>query len=553
MEFSDRGLTYMLAQEGEFAPGFSFSVDTDGGLEKDKVGQEIQERRAKYTLDSSILLKPSALEQELSESDSEEVCADTEKISFEDAPVPPATSFTDMQLSKPLVRALGSLDYSTPTPIQAIAIPVGLTGRDICGAAETGSGKTAAFLIPVIERLLHKTNRVPGCRVLILLPTRELATQCFEVASKLSRFCSNSITCALLIGGEPIQQQRADLMRLRPDLVIGTPGRVIDHLQNTASFDFDRLAVLVLDEADRMLEEGFQDELEEIVRNCPRSRQTLLFSATMTDRVEQLVRLSLNRPVRLFIDMPGMLARTLEQSFVRIRREEDRLAIMFSLIKELESKHSKMIVFLPTKELCHRACILWRLASLPPCAELHGGLDQNARNTNLDSFREGSARALLCTDVAARGLDVPGVSLVVNYSLPPGLTQYTHRVGRTARAGRSGRSLSLVGETDRKLLRQIIKSTPGVRPRQRPQNPELVRWFCKFMEDAQDDLKRILKLEEEERELKLAEAELRRAENMIQSKQMKGKGVKRDWFQKKSEKKRDRPQSAIKSKKSRSK
>jgi ATP-dependent RNA helicase DDX27 len=553
----------MLAQEGEFAAGFSFSPDTEDCLEKNKVDLAIQESRIKYSLDSSILhSKSHVLEQEFLDSETEETCADPEQISFEDAPVPPATSFADMQLSKPLTRVLASLGYSAPTPIQGIAIPVGLTGRDICGAAETGSGKTAAFLIPVIERLLHKTNRVPGCRVLILLPTRELATQCFEVAGKLLRFSSNAIRSALLIGGEPIQQQRADLIRLRPDLIIGTPGRVIDHLHNTATFGLDRLAVLVLDEADRMLEEGFQDELEEIVKNCPRSRQTLLFSATMTDRVEQLARLSLNRPVRLFIDMPGMLARTLEQTFVRIRREEDRLAVMLSLIKELEAKHSKLIVFLPTKELCHRACILWRLASLPSCVELHGGLDQSARNANLDSFRDGAARALLCTDVAARGLDVPGVSLVVNYSLPPGLTQYTHRVGRTARAGRSGRSLSLVGESDRKLLRQIVKSTPGVRPRQRPHNPELVRWFCKFMEDAQDDLKRILRLEEEERELKLAEAELRRAESMLEARKMptttttKVKEMKSGWFQKKSDKKRDRPQStaaAGKSKKSKSK
>lgn len=542
-----------------FAPGFSFTTaGVDDIKSDDKVSMAVREAKTKYSLDDNLLQDMEDKDVAISSDSDDEIDFDesNKTINFEDSPVGPAKSFADMRLSKPIERALDSLGFTLPTPIQSIAIPVGLTGRDICGAAETGSGKTAAFLIPIIERLLHKSSRVSGCRVLILLPTRELALQCHTVATRLLRFV-NKIECAALVGGESLAEQRVALRR-RPDIVIGTPGRIIDHLHNTASFHFDDVDILVLDEADRMLEEGFQDELEEIVKHCKPSRQSLLFSATMTDRVEELARLSLNKPVRLFMDAPGSLTRLLEQHFVRVRKEEDRLAIMLSVIKqELAKKsHHRMIVFLPTKEMCHRVAILWKLASLPECVELHGKLDQATRSHNLTLFREGRASCLLATDVAARGLDIHNVTLIINYSLPPAFPQYCHRVGRTARAGKTGRAISLIGESDRKLMRQIIRNTPpsASRPCQRRLNSSLVVTLKKFLVDSKEDVLHILQLEQEDNELKKAEAELRRAESVLEEKMSKKshtlatksksdnkKGI--SWFQKKSSKRPDIPQS----------
>jgi ATP-dependent RNA helicase DDX27 len=519
----------------------------------------VEEVRARHQFDPSLLRTVSVSDgsdnEQLGDSDSDSSTSNDDgmKLVLEDAPMDPVPTFEAMSLSPPLVTALHHLAFTTPTPIQSIAIPVGLTGRDICGAAETGSGKTAAFLIPCVERLLHRTSRVPGCRVLVLLPTRELALQCHSVLARLTRFCRR-VTSLPLVGGEPLAEQRAALLSVRPDIIIATPGRLIDHLQNTSGFALDGVDVLILDEADRMLEAGFEDELQEIVSQCPRSRQTLLFSATMTDKVESLSRLSLNRPVRLFMDSPGMLAKNLEQHFCKVRVESDRLPALLSLAKEHEDAFKRIIVFIPTKELCHRLCIVWRMAGLPECVELHGGLDQETRNENLDSFRQGKASVLLATDVAARGLDIPQVTLVLNYALPPAFPQYCHRVGRTARAGRSGLALSLVLEPDRKLMRSIIKNTPSgsPRPRQRRPHSPLFRWFQKFLADTAADVEKVLEAEREEWELCKAEQELKRAEAILERQKSSAGGSslkngerKPEWFQKKGAKKADLPQSKV--------
>jgi ATP-dependent RNA helicase DDX27 len=223
-----------------------------------------------------------------------------------------------MNLSRPILKALTSLSFHTPTPIQAATIPVALLGKDIVGNAVTGSGKTAAFIIPMLERLLYreKGKKAAATRCLILVPTRELAVQCFEVGKKLS--AHTDVRFALIAGGLSLKAQESTL-RTRPDVVIATPGRLIDHLRNSMSFNLDALDILVLDEADRMLSEGFTDELTEIVRSCPTSRQTMLFSATMTDSIDELVRMSLDKPVRLFVDPKRTTARGLVQEFVRVR------------------------------------------------------------------------------------------------------------------------------------------------------------------------------------------------------------------------------------------
>ncbi|KAG0468706.1 hypothetical protein HPP92_018034 [Vanilla planifolia] len=210
-----------------------------------------------------------------------------------------ANSFLELNLSRPLLRACEALGYHKPTPIQAACIPLALTGRDICGSALTGSGKTAAFALPVLERLLFRPKRIRAIRVLILTPARELAIQVHSMVEKLSQF--TDIRCCLVVGGLSSKVQEAAL-RSMPDVVVATPGRIIDHLRNSQSVGLEDLAVLILDEADRLLELGFSGEIQELIRLCPKRRQTMLFSATMTEEVDQLVRLSLNKPIRLEAD-----------------------------------------------------------------------------------------------------------------------------------------------------------------------------------------------------------------------------------------------------------
>jgi ATP-dependent RNA helicase DDX27 len=231
-------------------------------------------------------------------------------------------TFADMSLNRPLLRAITSLGFVKPTPIQSRGIPVGLMGRDVCACAATGSGKTAAFSLPILERLLLCDRRIPTTRAIILSPTRELAAQVHAMIEALAKF--TDISQCLVVGGLS-EQAQVTALRRRPDIIVATPGRLIDHVRNSTGIDLSRVEVVVLDEADRLLDEGFEDELNEILRFLPRNRQTMLFSATMTDEVEELVKLSMKEPVRIFVDPNAKTAARLTQEFVRVR--ENRCAI----------------------------------------------------------------------------------------------------------------------------------------------------------------------------------------------------------------------------------
>jgi len=285
-----------------------------------------------------------------------------------------ATTFASMNLSRQLLRSLTALNLTTPTPIQARAIPLALLGRDILGSAVTGSGKTAAFLIPILERLTYRDKGKGGqaCRVLILCPTRELAVQCESVGKALAENGGLDVRFALLVGGLSLSAQ-AHTLRTLPDILIATPGRLIDHLTNTPSFTLSALDVLVIDEADRMLEAGFTDELEEIIKNCPRGRQTMLFSATMTDSVDELVKLSLERPIRVFVDPKRNTAQGLTQEFVRIRSDDTRSPALVALCKR--TVRERCIIFFRSKALAHQMRVVFGLCGLK-AAELHGNLTQ---------------------------------------------------------------------------------------------------------------------------------------------------------------------------------
>ncbi|KIM66183.1 hypothetical protein SCLCIDRAFT_1211412 [Scleroderma citrinum Foug A] len=447
------------------------------------------------------------------------------------------SSFLTMNLSRPLQRALTSLGFVSPTPIQASTIPVALLGKDVVGNAVTGSGKTAAFIIPILERLLYreKGNNATATRCLILVPTRELAVQCFEVGSKLAAY--TDIRFCLAAGGLSLKSQEAAL-RTRPDIVIATPGRLIDHLRNSPSFTLDALDVLVLDEADRMLSEGFADELNEIIKSCPVSRQTMLFSATMTDSVDELVKMSLNKPVRLFVDPKRTTAKGLIQEFVRVRaeKESNRTALLVALCKR--TFRQRVIVFFRSKKLAHQVRVVFSLLDMN-AAELHGDLSQEQRLKALQSFRDGQADFLLATDLASRGLDIKGIETVINYDMPNQFEQYLHRVGRTARAGKSGRSITLVGESDRKMLKSVMKhsaSDDNIRHRVIP--ADVVLKWSKKVDELKGEVVAVLHEEKEEKQLLQADMELKKGQNMLEHEAEIFSRPARTWFQTEKEKAR---------------
>ncbi|QRW05439.1 DEAD/DEAH box helicase [Ceratobasidium sp. AG-Ba] len=436
-----------------------------------------------------------------------------------------------MNLSRPLLRALTSAGFHAPTPIQAATIPVAMLGKDIVGGAVTGSGKTAAFMIPILERLLHR-SRDAHTRVVILVPTRELAVQCHAVAEKLGGF--TDVRSALIVGGLSLKAQEATL-RTRPDMVIATPGRLIDHLRNSRSFGLDALDVLVLDEADRMLSDGFADELKEIVQSCPAGRQTMLFSATMTDDVETLIRLSLRQPVRLFVDPKKQTARGLVQEFVRVRagKEAERPALLVALCSRTAKRG--VIIFFRSKKLAHQMRVLFGLCGLR-ALELHGDLTQDQRLNALTQFRSGKADYLLATDLASRGLDIQGIETVINYDMPGQIEQYVHRVGRTARAGKKGRSITLVGEADRKMLKAAIKRSEADKIRHRVVPADVVSKMVEKLDSLKSEVEEVLKEEKEEKMIRTAEMELKKGQNMIEHEEEIFSRPKRTWFQTEKEK-----------------
>ncbi|KIP11968.1 hypothetical protein PHLGIDRAFT_27593 [Phlebiopsis gigantea 11061_1 CR5-6] len=439
-------------------------------------------------------------------------------------------SFMTMNLSRPLLKAITSLNFTKPTPIQAATIPVALLGKDIVGNAVTGSGKTAAFVVPMLERLMYRERgkKAAATRCLVLVPTRELAIQCYEVGTKLA--AHTDIRFCLVVGGLSIKSQEVAL-RTRPDVVIATPGRLIDHIRNTPTFTLDTLDVLVLDEADRMLSDGFADELTEIIKSCPPSRQTMLFSATMTDSVDELVRMSLNQPVRLFVDPKRTTARGLLQEFVRVRagKEDERSALLVSLCKR--TFRGGAIIFFRSKKLAHQMRIVFSLLGMKS-DELHGDLTQEQRLKALQHFRDGAVDYLMATDLASRGLDIKGIDIVINYDMPGQLAQYLHRVGRTARAGKKGRSVTLVGEADRKMLKAAIKHASGedqVRHRHVP--PEAVAKWAQKLQHLKDDIAGVLQEEKEEKQLRTAEMEVRKGQNLIEHEEEIHSRPARTWFQ----------------------
>lgn len=464
------------------------------------------------------------------------------------------TLFSQLTLSRPLLRGVAAMGFVRPTLIQAAVIPVALAGRDVCASAVTGSGKTAAFVLPILERLLNY-QRGGGTKGLILTPTRELAAQCLGMMTTLAQY--TKIRAALIVGGAKNVNAQAAELRTRPDVVVATPGRLLDHVMNSSGVTLDDVQFLILDEADRLLDLGFQEEVHELITACPIERQTMLFSATMTTKVDELVKLSLKRPVRLKISDKTRsssgtdveVAPRLEQEFVRVRTGNEgvnREGMLLGLLTRTFTKRT--IVFFDTKATAHRLMILCGLCGIQ-CAELHGNLTQVQRLTALEQFRRGEVDILLATDLAARGLDIDRVETVINFEMPNQVETYVHRIGRTARAGRGGRSCTLIGEGRRHLMKEVIKDaeekskrangsngnkstqsskTGVIRSRTIP--PAVVAHFVAKINSLEPHIEEVFQAEAVARMDRLADMEAARAQNIIEHSNEIMARPQREWF-----------------------
>lgn len=361
--------------------------------------------------------------------------------------------FSSLELSEPTNKALADMGFTTMTPVQAKAIPPLLAGKDVLGAARTGSGKTLAFLIPAVE-LLHRMKFKPrnGTGIIIVSPTRELALQIFGVAKDL--MAHHSQTFGIVIGGA---NRRAEAEKLEKgvNLIVATPGRLLDHLENTKGFVFRNLKALVIDEADRILEIGFEEEMKKIIRILPNDgRQSMLFSATQTTKVQDLARISL-RPGPLHVDVDKEEATstvsTLSQGYV-VCPSDRRFLLLFTFLKKNLKK--KIIVFFSS---CNSVKYHGELLNYidVPVLDLHGKQKQQKRTNTFFEFINAESGILLCTDVAARGLDIPRVDWIVQFDPPDDPRDYIHRVGRTARAGKVGKSLMFLLESELGFLRYL--------------------------------------------------------------------------------------------------
>ncbi len=363
------------------------------------------------------------------------------------------TSFAPLGLAEPLLRALAHERYDVPTPIQVAAIPPLLAGRDLIGIAQTGTGKTAAFALPILQRLAAMNGRPAPrrCRALVVAPTRELAAQIAESFRAYGRF--TRLTVGLVIGGAKPGPQVRDLAR-GLDVLVATPGRLLDHMQGGA-VGLDACSIVVLDEADHMFDLGFIVPIKRILRALPARRQTIMLSATMPGPIETLAREVLKDPARVAVTPPAKTVDRVEQMAYLVETSGKR-----QLLTELLSRaeFSRVLVFTRTKRGADKVAEHLDKAGLASTA-IHGNKSQGQRERALDSFKSGRTPILVATDIAARGIDVEGVTHVVNFDLPHVAESYVHRIGRTARAGAGGTAISLCDPGEHGMLRDIEKMT----------------------------------------------------------------------------------------------
>ena len=382
-------------------------------------------------------------------------------------------SFDAFGLHPDLMRAIAEVGYTTPTPIQSQAIPVVIEGKDVMGAAQTGTGKTAAFTLPILQRLMAHANASASparhpVRALMLAPTRELADQIAQNVSQYAKYVP--LKSAVVFGGVDMNPQTAAL-RSGVEILIATPGRLLDHVQQK-TVSLSSVSVLVLDEADRMLDMGFLPDLQRIVNLLPKTRQSLLFSATFSPEIRKLAKTFLNdNPVVIEVAARNAMADNVSQVVFTVDRPESKRAAVAHLVKSRGLR--QVIVFTNTKIGASRLARELQREGIPADA-IHGDKSQGERLATLEKFKKGEVEVMVATDVAARGLDIAELPAVINYDLPYSPEDYVHRIGRTGRAGASGQAMSLMVPEDQRLLADIEKLVRKTIPKEslRIERPE---------------------------------------------------------------------------------
>src|SRR5437660_3058986 len=359
--------------------------------------------------------------------------------------------FSQLGLAPAQLSACKSLGYNEPTPIQRQAIPVILSGRDVIGCAETGTGKTAAFFLPIIQKLSERSR--PGLRVLVLAPTRELALQIQKNYGELNHAKTNRSVIA--IGGANIRTQISEL-RKGACVLIATPGRLLD-LTERGAVNLSTIEILVLDEADRMLDMGFLPAIRRVLSLLPTKRQTLLFSATMSASIEQLARSTMKEPTLIEVNQRGQAATMVEQTAYHVE-QHSKTALLLELLEKEREPFERVLVFTRTRRGAERLSHILK-ARDHSVNRIHADRSQPQREAALREFSDGRARVLVATDIAARGLDVDSVSHVINYDVPAAPEDYVHRVGRTGRAGNQGKAITIVAPIDELSMRAIERLT----------------------------------------------------------------------------------------------
>jgi len=354
-------------------------------------------------------------------------------------------SFSDLGISPKLLTILDKLQFKVPTPIQEQSIPVAMEGKDVIGIAQTGTGKTLAFSLPMLQRIAADNKQG-----LIVLPTRELAFQVDEELQKIGT--SFGLRTALLVGGAPMQKQLRQI-NANPHVIIGTPGRINDHLEERRTLNLSRVGVLVLDEADRMLDMGFAPQIRRIMKHVPKQRQTMLFSATMPNEIRRLVNEYMKDPVAVEVAQAGTVADRVSQS-LHILEKHQKNQLLEKLLTEY---NGTVLVFSRTKHGAKKICRSIKSMG-HEAAELHSNLTLPQRRRSMEGFKSGKFRVLVATDIAARGIDVTNIELVINYDLPDNSEDYVHRVGRTGRAGKMGRAISFATPDQKREVNDIEAS-----------------------------------------------------------------------------------------------
>ena len=519
------------------------------GLSKNK--SEKKDDDNQINIDNKTKKEISLIEEEENEEEENPYFKDK----FENALFAKGISFSNFNLSKLIIKALSELEYYTPTKVQEKVIPIALNGHDIFVNSETGSGKTACFLLPIVQRIIlsrsskeNKKNKNENSQIiqnqaLIIVPTRELALQCNEMLKKLVKYID--LNYIFLCGGLSVENQINQMKNKIPDIIITTPGRLLDLIYNNKNISLEHVNILVLDEADKLLELGFKDAIFEILELIKKNknRQTLLFSATLNPKLLDLGDHALNNPIKIKIAQSAILT-NLSQSIVRLRfanleqnNYEKRMAYLICIINQ--KKLNRTIIFFNTKQDCHKCLLFFNNFGLDSCAELHGNISQTERIKSLDDFQKGNVKYLLATDIAGRGIDIDKVKCVINFQMPLIGERYIHRVGRTARKGYVGEAITICDDKERLVLKKVFKKEKieiNLKPI-KINNDEIKDIYKKIM-NFKDDIEEKLLDEKTEKQFEMAEKDIEKTMNIkLYQNEIKSR-PKKKWYETTKEKRK---------------